>query len=331
MAKRKVVYRRTSLWVTAWDKLLILLVLAVFILLSPAQNVYTTATLAKPSLFRLPFPVPSPAPYPVNATGFYPGSEITASAIVIVDVDSSVVMYQRNANLLLSPASTTKIMTALVALDAYDLDEVLAVKNVLADGQSMKLVVGEKLTVENLLYGTLVASGNDAAFVLADNYPGGVDAFVAAMNEKASKLKLTQTHFTNPMGFDDAGHKMSAADLANLARVALANPTVAKMVAIPQITISDVTHIYYHALVNVNELLGKIPGVGGIKTGWTEEAGENLVTLVDRGGHKVILVILHSDDRFAETTALIEWIFTNYKWEEFTVGSTVAPLQAHTP
>ncbi|MBI4062538.1 D-alanyl-D-alanine carboxypeptidase [Candidatus Gottesmanbacteria bacterium] len=316
MAKRKVVYRRENLWSSAWDKILILVLLAVFVLLSPGQNVYTTATVAKPSLFRLSFPIPSPAPYPVNVGGFYPGSEITASAIVIVDVDSSVVMFERNANLLLSPASTTKIMTALVALDTYDLDEVLTVKNLLTDGQSMKLVVGEKLTVENLLYGTLVASGNDAAFVLADNYPGGVDAFVVAMNEKAKKLKLTKTHFTNPMGFDDAGHKMSAMDLANLARVALANPTVSKMVAIPQITISDVSHTYYHPLTNINELLGKIPGVGGIKTGWTEEAGENLVTLVERNGHNVILVVLHSDDRFAETTALIDWIFGNFRWED---------------
>lgn len=321
MAKRKVVYRRTSIWVTSWDKILFLFILAVFILLSPAQNVYTTATLAKPSLFRLPFPMPSPAPFPVNVGGFYPGDEITASAIVIVDVDSSVVMFERNANLLLSPASTTKIMTALVALDAYDLDEVVAVKNVLTDGQSMKLAVGEKLTVENLLYGTLVASGNDAAFVLADNYPGGVDAFVAAMNEKAKVLKLTQTHFTNPMGFDDPNHKMSAMDLANLSRVALLNPIIAKMVAIPQITISDVTHSYFHPLININELLGKIPGVGGIKTGWTEEAGENLVTLVDRNGHKVILVILHSDDRFAETTALIGWIFGTFRWEDVKPGS----------
>lgn len=316
MAKRKVIYRRANLWVTAWDKVVFLVVLAIFILLSPAQNVYTTAITAKPSLFRLPFPIPSPAPYPANATGFYPGSEITARAIVVVDVDSSAVMYQRNANLLLSPASTTKIMTALVALDTYNLADVLTIKNLLTDGQTMKLFVGEKMTVENLLFGTLVASGNDAAYALADNYPGGVDAFVAAMNEKAKNLKLTQTHFTNPMGFDDANHKMSAMDLANLARVALANPTVAKMVAIPQITISDVSHTYYHPLTNINELVGKIPGVGGIKTGWTEEAGENLVTLVDRSSHKVILVVLHSDDRFSETVALIDWIFSNFRWEE---------------
>jgi len=317
MAKRKVVYPRANRWTDSWDKILVLFFLAVFIVLSPGQNIYTTSqNVSLPTLFRLPFPIPTSAPLPVNVTGVYPGSEITASAIVVVDVASSVVMYQRNANLSLSPASTTKIMTALVALDAYDLDEVLTIKNVLTDGQTMKLFVGEQMTVENLLYGTLVSSGNDAAYALADNYPGGVEEFVAAMNEKSRELKLTQTNFTNPMGFDDPSHKMNATDLANLARFALQNPVISKMVAIPQITISDVSHSYFHPLQNINELLGRIPGVGGIKTGWTEEAGENLVTLVERNGHRVILVVLHSDDRFAETTALIEWIFREFRWED---------------
>ena len=86
------------------------------------------------------------------------------------------------------------------------------------------------------------------------------------------------------------------------------------MVAIPQITVSDVTHTYFHPLTNVNQLLGKIPGVGGIKTGWTEEAGENLITLVERGGHRVIIVVLKSLNRFADTTRLIDWVFSSYQW-----------------
>ena len=101
-----------------------------------------------------------------------------------------------------------------------------------------------------------------------------------------------------------------------LAVVALTNPVIAKIVAIPQITISDVTHTYFHALKNVNQLLGKIPGVGGIKTGWTEEAGENLVTYVERNGHKVIFVVLHSKDRFGETAKLIDWVFGNFSWQQ---------------
>ena len=95
------------------------------------------------------------------------------------------------------------------------------------------------------------------------------------------------------------------------------NKILAKMVAIPQITISDVTHTYFHKLSNVNQLLGRIPGVAGIKTGWTEEAGENLVTLVERGGRKIIIVVLHSRDRFGDTIRLIDWVFNNYEWQDF--------------
>ena len=225
----------------------------------------------------------------------------------------------------LSPASTTKIMTALVSLDAYKLSDVLTIDKPFQNGQSMGLYQGERITVENVLYGALIQSGNDAATALADNYPGGQDAFMTAMNEKAQKLHMVNTHFTNPTGYDDLNHKMTALDLTRLATVALENPTIAKMVAIPQITVSDVTHTHYHKLANVNQLLGKIPGVAGIKTGWTEEAGENLVTYLDRDGKRLVFVVLHSKDRFVDTVKLIDWVFANYKWEQY---STALPTSA---
>jgi D-alanyl-D-alanine carboxypeptidase (penicillin-binding protein 5/6) len=183
----------------------------------------------------------------------------------------------------------------------------------------MGLIPGERITVENLLYGSLIHSGNDAAWALADHYPGGEQKFVEAMNAKAKELHLTQSQFTNPVGYDNPNHKMSPVDLALLGEAALNNKVIAKMVAIPSITISDVTHTYFHQLKNVNELLGKIPGVGGIKTGWTEEAGENLITLVERSGHRVIIVVLHSQDRFGDTSNLINWIFNNYQWKVYSV------------
>ena len=160
-------------------------------------------------------------------------------------------------------------------------------------------------------------SGNDAAWALAEYFPGGVTAFVEAMNTKAQELHLTNSHFTNPVGFDDPNHIMTAIDLTRLAAYALTNNTIAKIVAIPQITISDVTHTHFHALTNVNTLLGKIPGVAGIKTGWTEEAGENLVTLVERGGHRIVMVVLKSQNRFADTGTLINWVFANYQSQTF--------------
>lgn len=295
-----------------WDKVLFLIILAGFFLLSP--NV-TQKEIRIPILRRLPFALPTPAPYPVNRTKIFPGSEISALGIVIMDVDSGVYMYKRNETMSLAPASTTKILSVLVALDMYELDDVLTVKSLVNNGQDMGLVSGERLTVENLLFGTLVASANDAVYTLAENYPGEVEKFVEAMNQKAKSLHLENSSFTNPVGFDDPLHKMTPMDLARLASVALSNKTIAKMVAIPQITVSDVTHTYFHSLKNVNELLGKIPGVGGIKTGWTEEAGENLVTLVDRNGHRVILVVLHSLDRFSDTSSLIDWVFGSYEWE----------------
>lgn len=318
MPKQRKSSAKKPWWKTSWSKILYLVILAVFIALYPGQNVYTLVSNdAKPLIRRLPFAVPTPAPYPANVTGVYPGTDITAAGVVILDVDSGVYLYKRNEEELLAPASTTKILTALVALDTYQLDDVVTVKTVVNDGQVMGLVSGERITVENLLYGMLIASGNDAAYALADHYEGGVEKFVVAMNEKANALYLTKSHFTNPVGYDNPDHKMSPMDLARLAGIALSNKTIAKMVAIPQITISDVTHTYFHPLKNINQLLGKIPGVGGIKTGWTEEAGENLVTLLDRGGHTLIFVVLKSRDRFSETAKLIDWVFANYQWQVF--------------
>lgn len=313
MAKEKAWPRRL------WYKILYLVILAGFFLWYPGQNRLTMMAFSSSpsSTFTLPFSMPTPAPYPSNMTGMYPGGEVSAGGVVIEDVDSDVVLYQRNSYESFSPASTTKILTALVALDAYNLDDVLTVKTLMNSGQTMKLVAGERMTVENLLYGTLIQSGNDAAYALAENYPGGVEAFITAMNVKAKQLHLAQSHFTNPVGFDDLNHKMTPMDLVRLASVALQNKTITKMVAIPQITISDVTHTYFHSLTNVNQLLGKIPGVGGIKTGWTEEAGENLVTLVERGGKRIIIVVLKSRDRFVDTTKLIDWVFANHRWEAF--------------
>ena len=261
------------------------------------------------------FPVPTPAPYPVNKNDLYPADEITARGVIVLDVDSHVYLFKRNDDMSLFPASTTKLLTALVALGEYTLDEIVEVTNPLQNGQLMGLVPGEKITVENLLYGALIQSGNDAAYALAEHYKDGAEAFVLRMNEKAKALHMDQSHFTNPMGFDGVDHKVTPKDLSLLALAAIQNKTIAKMVAIPQITVSDVNHVHFHKLSNVNQLLGKIPGVGGIKTGWTEEAGENLITYIERNSRKIIVVVLHSKDRFGDTIKLIDWVFENYQWE----------------
>jgi len=295
--------------------LVLLLLLIPLILLNFSKKELLTKETSVISTPTPTAPVPSPAPYPVNTTGIVPGDEITAKGVVVLDVDSHVYLYQRNEEMLLSPASTTKLLTALVALEAYKPDDVVTIASTSANGQSMGLTGGEKITVENLLYGSLIQSGNDAAMALAEFYPKGVDGFIEKMNEKAKTLHMDQSHFTNPAGFDGSEHKVTPKDLSLLALAAIQNKTIAKMVAIPQITVSDVNHMYFHKLSNVNQLLGKIPGVGGIKTGWTEAAGENLITYVERNGRKIIFIVLHSRDRFDDTIKLIDWVFENFRWD----------------
>jgi D-alanyl-D-alanine carboxypeptidase len=311
--------RIKKMWVLRhWDKILFVVVFILFFVFSPGVKILERISSSAGPLTRgLPFVTPTPAPYPTNTTGVYPGLEISAAGVVVYDVASGVTLFGRNTEVSLFPASTTKIMTALVALENYELDDVVHVQTVANTGAVMGLIPGERITVENLLYGALVQSGNDAAWALAEHYPGGVEKFVEAMNKKAADLHLSNTHFTNPVGFDDPNHIMTAIDLTRLASYALTNKTIVKIVAIPQITISDVTHTQFHPLTNVNTLLGKIPGVAGIKTGWTEEAGENLVTLVERDNHRVIIVVLKSLNRFADTEALINWVFTNYEWQNY--------------
>lgn len=263
--------------------------------------------------------------YPVNVTK----TEVpflTAQAAVVMDRDSAVLMSGKNEQVKLLPASTVKIMTALVALDFYDLNNILTVEEVNGQGQDMKLVKREEISVENLMYGVLVASANDAASVLAQKYPGGEQGFMAAMNNKAKELNLNDTYFANPTGLDSdewgnllpARSYTTALDLARLASWAMRNEVLAKMVATPRITVSDTSGRRQHQLYSINELLGYLPGIKGIKTGWTEEAGECLASYTEREGRGIITVVLGSGNRFGETARLVEWAFSNHQWEKIT-------------
>jgi D-alanyl-D-alanine carboxypeptidase len=260
-------------------------------------------------------------PLPVLvAKSYFP--TLSAQGVVATDLDSGISLYEKNADAVLLPASTTKIITALVSLDTYQLDQVLTVgKGVSVDGQKMGLFTGEQMKFENLLYGLLVYSANDAAETLAQNYKGGYDAFVTAMNKKAADLSMTNTHFDNPVGLDTNGQHSTARDLVRASEVAMRNPEFAKVVGTKNIVVTDTAGKNSYNLLNVNELLGVIPGVVGVKTGWTENARENLVTYIERDNHdgvthKVMIAVLGSQDRFGETKELINWIFGSYKWQE---------------
>lgn len=292
---------------------LFLTTLIIFFL--PAPGYYSSLQLnwQPPAVSASHFVIPKPPPYPKNITGVEPPF-LTARASLVVDVPSGVVIYAKNENLRLLPASTTKIMTALVALEFFAPDQVLEVPRVSYEGQDIKLIPGEKMTVENLLYALLVASANDAAQVLAKNYPGGETAFVSKMNEKAESLFFKNSHFINPTGIDDYRQYSTAADLSQLAKYALENPTFAKIVATQKVAIYSIDQKIVHPMSNVNILLERLPGIKGIKTGWTVGAGECLVGFIEREGRKIITVVLGSGDRFGETERLIDWVFGNFEW-----------------
>ncbi len=296
-------------------KWLYIIGISILVMLLPVQNGYALRSIFETYETQTELVPPIPASVPVDLHISSP-PDLSAEAIAITDVGSNVRMYQKNANARLYPASITKIMTALVAQEAYRLEEVVTVEKLTDEGQVMGLKPNESITVENLLYGILVHSANDAAYVLAAHYPRGVAGFVQRMNEKAFELNLKDTHFANPSGLDDPENYSTASDISTLSIFALKNPVISKIVSVPQITVSDINFVTFHNLKNVNELLGKIPGVSGFKTGFTQTAGQSLVTTVQRNNHKIIIVVLKSTDRFKETEELVTWVFPNFAWQE---------------
>lgn len=276
--------------------------------LSVGSNKYQATSNKKEEKTFAPLPVISKeASFPI----------VSAQAALAIDMDSGVSLYEKRADSSYLPASTTKIITALVAMEYYPLNLALKVPAVKVEGQKMGLITGEEISVEDLLYGLLVYSANDAAEVLALNFPGGRDLFITAMNLKAKELALAHSKFSNPVGLDDGdGHITTARDLIRVSEIAMKNPLFAKIVSTREKTVSSLNGRIVHKLKNINELLGSVDGVLGVKTGWTENARENLVTYLERDGHKVMIALLGSQDRFGETRELIDWIFLNYTWQE---------------
>ena len=260
------------------------------------------------------FPTPIPVILPVN--NGTPAPVVSATNIFIIDRGSDMVLYAKNADDQIYPASTTKMMTGIIAYEKYPLDRIITVQNAYPEGSNIYLQPGEKVSVDNLLYAMLVESANDSAEVLADAYTGGKPAFIQAMNDKARELHLDHTHFLNPTGLDEDGHYSTASDLARLADYLLTSPYLAKIVATENAVMVTADNTSFRPLSNVNQLLGKVKGVLGVKTGFTDKAGEALVTLVNRDGHEVIISLLGSTDRFGDTKALIDWVYSAFNWTE---------------
>jgi len=257
---------------------------------------------------------------PIKNPG-YPGPELAAKSVMILDQDSGRVLYAKNPDARLPIASLTKIMTALVVLDKYqnNLDMPIQVSSIAAEatGSRMYLYKNERLTALDLLKGLLIQSANDAATVFATEIADDPSSFVRAMNSKAQEMGLINTHFTNDIGFDEADHYSTARDIAEMTRVALNNEIFAEIVAIDKTTVYDITGRLSHSLNNTNELIGRFKNVIGVKTGTTDEAGESLVaSAVGSSGQRVIAVLLNSPDRFREGKEALDWALRAYSWIE---------------
>lgn len=244
-----------------------------------------------------------------------PSPQVTAKNIFVFDPIALSVLYEKQSDVSVPPASTTKLMTALVTLNSFQLTDTISLPAArLVVGSSSKIASTATWSVEQLLHALLVSSGNDAAIALAQAHPQGYDGFVAAMNQAASDLDLHQTHFNNVSGLDSPGHVSSARDLAFLTLEIMRHPLLREIVAAPEVSVHDKTGQITAKLFSTNELLGREPGVMGVKTGKTEAALECLITWVERDNHPVVLVVLGSTDRFGDTKKLIEWVYTNFEW-----------------
>ena len=235
---------------------------------------------------------------------------------VAYDRKSGEVIWGKDENKRTAMASTTKIMTAIVTLENCDLNQIVTIskKSAGTGGSRLGLKTDDKITMNDLLYGLMLKSGNDAAVAIAETVGGSVEGFAELMNAKAKELKLENTHYVTPHGLDDPEHYTTALELAKLADYALQNKIFAKIVNTKNYTVT--INGYQKAISNTNELLGYLEGVNGVKTGFTNNAGRCLVTSINRNGFEIITVILQADTkkfRTSDSIKLIEYIYKNYE------------------
>ncbi|MFZ7104652.1 MAG: D-alanyl-D-alanine carboxypeptidase family protein [Peptococcaceae bacterium] len=241
--------------------------------------------------------------------------QVSAQSAILMDADTGKILYSKNPHERRPPASTTKILTAILAIEKGKLNDVTEITARAAQtGESrINLVTGEKITLENLLYGALLKSGNDACVAIAECIAPSVEEFVNLMNLKARMLGCYNSNFCNTNGLPHKDHYSSAYDLALLARYALSNRTFAKIVATPDYTIQWEENGRKRKVTNTNKLLQVYPGATGIKTGTTVKAGQCLVASATRENRNLLAVLLKSNNRFADAQYLLNYGFNNYR------------------
>jgi D-alanyl-D-alanine carboxypeptidase (penicillin-binding protein 5/6) len=275
------------------------------------------------------FPSPTPSPTPILTVRGTP-PPVSAEAAYLLDADTGHTLVNINGQMRLPMASTTKIMTAIIAIETANLNQVVTIKQDAINevknnfGSSAQLVVGDKIPLKYLLYGLLLPSGDDAAIAIADALGGTSANFVHTMNLYAQRLHLTQTHFINPDGLTyyktQPGQKTQQAsfnyttafDLVRLARYALNNQMFAQIVRLQQFILPATPEHHAYDWLTTNDLLATYIGATGIKTGYTVEAGYVLVFAAVNGNHHLIGVVMHEKDdhrRVADATALLNWGF----------------------
>lgn len=296
----------------------ILLVLIPIVLLSLYFFISRFNTIAENQIQKLQFAnrlsINAISSYPILKNPYPPF--LTAESAIIIDDESQVILYGKNPTLRFSMASTTKIMTALVALEHYKPDDVLTIYSDWIEGAEVGFLNGEQFYALDVIYGLMLPSGNDAAYALAENYPGGMQAFVKRMNEKAKEYQLTNTQYADPAGLNDDQNFTTAHDLARLASLAMRNNTFREITATKSRIITSSNGLKVYSLYNLNKLLG-LYGVVGVKTGYTQGAGGVLVTAKEENDKRFILVVIKSLDRFADTVTLLEYLADNVSYTHF--------------
>lgn len=235
--------------------------------------------------------------------------EVSAESSILTEACSGTVLFEKNADSKMLIASTTKILTALVVLERCGMDDPVRIGDdfPVIEGSSMYLKPGETLKVGDLLYGLMLASGNDAAVALALHTAGSIEAFSKLMNDRAAQLGCTQSHFVNPHGLDADGQYSTARDLALIAGEAMNHATFRQIVSTKFITVAGRT------LKNHNKLLWSCPGTLGVKTGYTERAGRTLVSCAERNGMRLICVTLRASGDWQDHSSLYQWAFNEYR------------------
>jgi D-alanyl-D-alanine carboxypeptidase (penicillin-binding protein 5/6) len=246
-----------------------------------------------------------------------PAFDVRAASAILVDGHTGAVLFAHNPDESRPPASVTKIMTALLVLEAGRLTDVVTVSRRAATtgGYRLGLRAGQRISLEDLLAAILIRSANDAAVAAAEHLGGSVAGFAEMMNVKAQAVGMTQTRFANPHGLDEPGHVTTARDMARLTRVALANPHFARLVSVREVAVNVWRPVrkrlipQRRVILSHNKLLGLLDGADGVKTGYTDGAGRCLVGSASRGDQRMIAVLLNAPHRWQDAAMLLEYGF----------------------